>query len=66
MLHAVSFTFVLFIVMCEKEVMHMLNIYTSRQKLIGRNVVYNLHDFFDNTVVNAIRQKRYELTEEDR
>lgn len=46
--------------------MHMLNIYTSRQKLIGRNVVYNLHDFFDNTVVNAIRQKRYELTEEDR
>lgn len=44
----------------------MLNIYTSRQKLIGRNVVYNLYDFFDNTVVDAIAQSRYMLTDEDR
>ena len=44
----------------------MLNIYTSRQKHIGRNVVYNLYDFFDNTVVDAIAQSRYMLTDEDR
>lgn len=44
----------------------MLNIYTSRRKLVDRDVVYNLHDFFDNTVVGAIRKKIYELTDADR